>query len=205
MTATIEYIEGDLFNGLTKLRDTGTVVIAHVCNDKGVMGAGFVMPLERAYPHAKRAYQEWYRGKEIKDSLCQVTSTGPCQLGQTQFVQVQQGDPPHELPRVIVANMVAQTLGGKRRPLYYNHLVRCMNSVASLVTTQGWFAGKLSIICPMFGGGLAGGDWRFIHELIEDIWQRENSDLIKVTVYYLEQFVKKTDWEVMDVDRPEDA
>jgi O-acetyl-ADP-ribose deacetylase (regulator of RNase III) len=197
----MKYTEGDLFEGLTKLVGDGTVVIAHVCNDEGKMGAGFVLPLQEAHPDAKTAYEEWHRGKtdkEIRDSVCTVTSTGPCSLGETQFVQVLDQREVHgaQYPRVIVANMVAQTLGGKR-PLYYNHLVRCMTHVASL-------AGKtdLHIVCPMFGGGLAGGDWRFIHGLIEDAWQREKSDVIEVTVYYLKKFVKNTDWEVMGVGTP---
>jgi len=201
----MNYIEGDLFEGLTKIRGDGTVVIAHVCNCEGKMGAGFVVPLEHAYPKNKQAYIQWHEGKhsaEISESLgINVRSTGPCALGETQFVQVLDQRQVHDAqyPRVIVANMVAQTLGGKR-PLYYNHLVRCMTQVATLAgKTDLLWAGKtdLHIICPMFGGGLAGGDWRFIHGLIEDTWQREKSDLIEVTVYYLEQFVKDTDREVM--------
>ena len=197
----MKYTSGDLFEAIPKLRGDGTVFIVHVCNDQGRMGSGFVVPLEQAHPNAKRAYQEWPRGQsdaEIRDSVCTVTSTGPSQLGQTQFVQVldQREVDGEQHPRVVVVNMIAQTLGGER-PLYYNHLVRCMTSVASLAGKPALNGNKLSIVCPMFGGGLAGGDWRFIHRLIEDVWQRENSDLIAVTVYYLERFVKDTDREVM--------
>ena len=91
-----------------------------------------------------------------------------------------------------MANMVAQTLDGKR-PLYYNHLVRCMTSVAAIRDKT-----DFHIVCPMFGGGWAGGDWRFVHNLIEDCWSRNG---INVTVCYIKRFVKDTDWEVI-VERP---
>jgi hypothetical protein len=42
------------------------------------------------------------------------------------------------------------------------------------------------IICPMFGSGLAGGDWNFVEKLIEDCWLRRD---IPVTVCYLPQFL----------------
>jgi hypothetical protein len=38
----------------------------------------------------------------------------------------------------------------------------------------------------MFGSALAGGDWRFIEELITDCWLVRG---IQVTVYYLERFL----------------
>ena len=38
------------------------------------------------------------------------------------------------------------------------------------------------IVCPMFGSGLAGGNWLFIEKLIEDCWLDR---LIEVTVHYL--------------------
>jgi len=39
---------------------------------------------------------------------------------------------------------------------------------------------KAEIHCPQFGSGLAGGNWEFITELIEDIWV-ENG--LAITVY----------------------
>jgi hypothetical protein len=37
---------------------------------------------------------------------------------------------------------------------------------------------KVEIHCPKFGSGLAGGNWAFIEDLIEDIWGKYS-----VTVY----------------------
>ena len=58
---------------------------------------------------------------------------------------------------------------------------------------------KLNIICPMFGGALAGGKWEFVSELIKDCWV---SLAAEVTVYYLPQFVKAEDWKVMGLPTP---
>ena len=63
---------------------------------------------------------------------------------------------------VTVANMIAQhKLGGKA--IRYAALVKCMQTVSEQVpkTTQ--------IHAPLFGSGLAGGNWDFIEELINEI------------------------------------
>ena len=40
---------------------------------------------------------------------------------------------------------------------------------------------KVEIHCPKFGSGLAGGDWRFVSELIKDSW----SEIRNIFVYTL--------------------
>jgi hypothetical protein len=97
----------------------------------------------------------------------------PFCLGETQIVEVKK-DP---LPMIYVANMVAQTLGGARL-LFYNHLARCMDTVAKFALTHK----DVRIVCPAFGAGLAGGHWPFVESLIEDCWLRRG---IPATVYYL--------------------
>lgn len=156
----IEYIQGDLFEALRTASDIGPLFIPHIVNDKGAWGSGFVVPLGRFYPTSKENYLKWWEGEFIEP---------PFKLGQTQFVLVEK--------LVCVCNMLAQTLGGVR-PLYYNHLARCMDAVAiKAKKTQG------KIWAPMFGSGLAGGDWQFIEQLIQDSWDRLD---IPVTVYHLE-------------------
>lgn len=98
-----------------------------------------------------------------------VRISGEFALGETQVVQASS-------PDLFVANMVAQILGGSR-PLFYNHLVKCMEYVGNFAKEQ-----NAKIMCPMFGSALAGGDWKFIEQLIEDIWLTKDID---VTVFYL--------------------
>ncbi len=170
----IKYVEADLFEHIKTI--DGDIVIPHVCNNQGAWGKGFVIPLAQNYPQAREAYLKWHKN-ELIESSDGHHQTDDFDLGETQFVRV--GD---ESRVVIVANMVAQVLGGER-PLRYNHLATCMNYVA--VANQGYH-----IVAPMFGAGLAGGDWNFIEDLIEDCWGGHD-----VTICYLKQFLPKN-WEL---------
>lgn len=152
----IKYIEGDLFVGTANQTD---FVISHVVNSMGAWGAGFVVPLGRVFPLAKESYLEWSK------------SSPSFELGESQMVKVS------EERNVYVCNMAAQTLGG-HRPLYYNHLVFCMEVLAN----KSKQLGISKIVGPMFGSALAGGNWDFIKELIDDCWIKEGFD---VTIYYL--------------------
>jgi hypothetical protein len=163
MIDKIKYIEGDLFAGVENSKKN--IIIPHVVNNRRVWGAGFVIPLGRKYPLAMNEYLSW-----SNDDIL------PFELG-TQFVKVK------EDPIVIVANMLAQGLGENRRPLYYQHLVHCMQQVAGVAIHR-----NADIVCPLFGSGLAGGDWRFIQELIVDLWIDADID---VTVYYLRNSLPK--------------
>lgn len=185
------YIEGDLFKH--EYDPNRTTVIAHVCNDQGVMGGGFVVPLAITFPWAKEAYVNWFTDNPVQgDSEVLLDTqrlgdfTKPAR-GQTQLVNVQ------DEPDIVVANMVAQDLNSGSRPLYYNDLVKCMEQVANCRQIQ---AGG-EIICPMFGSGLAMGDWNFIEELITDCWLMKG---IQVTVYYFKKFLPDN-WELPETDQ----
>lgn len=158
----IKYLDGNLFDFID---DHNPVVIAHIVNNQGAFGAGFVIPLGQKYPVVKQEYLNWHYCKS-HPADCIELEEGNCHLGHIQVLQVE--------PHVRVCNMVAQTLGGQR-PLYYNHLCTCMDKLAYHM-----FKVQVShIICPQFGSGLAGGDWNVIEELITDCWIRAG---INVTV-----------------------
>lgn len=147
----IEYKVIDLFEHLTTL--DSQVFVPHVCNDKGAMGSGFVVPLLKHFPKVYDAY--------IDAPMVQKTvSWAFC------------GE------RVVVCNMVAQTLGGKR-PLNYISLAVCMDQVREYMeNVQKLGSHKpVEIVAPLFGAGLAGGSWEIIRQLIDDCWGR-----FKVTI-----------------------
>lgn len=173
----ITYLLGDLFEYVpAKLKSDGkNVLIPHVVNDVGAFGAGFVLPLGKKYPAAKDAYLTW--GDRAK--ACEgddPRGVSPFSQGNTEALCV--AEKTETSPAIFVAHMCAQTLGGPR-PLNYSHLVTCMQEVARSF-------GACEIHAPMFGSGLAGGDWNFIEDLIEDIWLAER---IPVTIHYLPQFL----------------
>jgi O-acetyl-ADP-ribose deacetylase (regulator of RNase III) len=82
----IEYVRGDATLPLGK----GRRVIAHVCNDRGGWGKGFVLALSRRWPQPEAAYRAWYRSRAGNDFA----------LGAVQLVQVE--------IYLWVANMVGQ-------------------------------------------------------------------------------------------------
>ena len=187
----IKYVEGDLFDPILAYKKSGTILVPHVVNCKGAFGAGFVVPLARTFPVVRERYIEWADSKGYDIAHSKNPHFG---LGQTQFVLAQEGTSvtahtvvvqdgislsakQETIPFIYVCNMCAQTLGGPR-PLFYNHLVACMEQVAEFSLKHE----SPRIVCPLFGSDLAGGSLEVILPLIQDIWTRKN---IPVTIHYL--------------------
>jgi O-acetyl-ADP-ribose deacetylase (regulator of RNase III) len=121
-------------------------IIAHVCNDVGAWGKGFVLAISRRWPEPEREYRRWHRGRAANDFG----------LGAVQLVAVS--------PSVWVANMVAQH--GLRRtglgpPIRYDAVERCLHVVADHATRL-----EASVHMPRIGCGLAGGKWEEIKPII---------------------------------------
>ncbi len=170
----IKYIEGDLFKAVSDHKGSETIIIPHVCNSKGAFGAGFVIPLAKAFPETRENFLAWTRIYENNEL---TFHTGPYCLGHVQFIKVK--------PKIVVANMVAQTLGGNR-PLSYKYLGVCMERVSLFCDS----INVPRIVAPMFGSGLAKGTWGFIEQLIEDHWGN-----MEIQIHYLPQFLPK-DWKL---------
>lgn len=137
----IHYLRGDA----TKPQGKGPKIIAHICNDAGGWGAGFVMAISARWPEPEKAYREWAVSK---------TSGGqPFALRAVQYVQVE--------PDLWVANMIAQTGYGTpdRPPIRYDALRECLKTLA---IPDG------SIHMPRIGCGLAGGDWASVEAVIKE-------------------------------------
>lgn len=142
MTA-IRYVEGDA----TRPQADGPAIIAHICNDAGGWGLGFVLAVSRRWPEPERAYRWWYQGRAGNDF----------RLGAVQVVPV--------APNLWVANMVGQH--GTRRteagpPIRYDAVFECLAWLAAKATAKG-----ASVHMPRIGCGLAGGTWDRIEPLIE--------------------------------------
>lgn len=124
----------------------GPKIIAHVCNDLGGWGKGFVLAISRRWPEPESAYRQWHRERSGNDFG----------LGATQLVQVR--------PDVWVANMVAQRgirSGSNGPPIRYDAVERCLASVAGHAVRL-----AATVHLPRIGCGLAGGRWERIEPLI---------------------------------------
>ncbi|MEU3336870.1 macro domain-containing protein [Streptomyces sp. NPDC006668] len=152
----IAYVRGDATVPSVK----GVKVIAHVCNDIGGWGKGFVLAVSRRWPEPEAAYRAWHRGRAGNDFG----------LGAVQFVQVE--------PYVWVANMIGQRgirTGSKGVPVRYEAIDTALAGLADKALELG-----ASVHMPRIGCGLAGGKWSRIEPLIIERLTKRG---IKVTVY----------------------
>ena len=156
----IKYLHGDA----TSPQAAGPKIIAHVCNDAGRWGKGFVLALSARWPSPEACYRRWYKTRKAEDGGLQCSSrgavvmtTGDFRLGEAQLVQV--------LPDTYVVNMIGQAgtrTGSKGPPIRYPAVKAALAKAAT-------FAGSLgaSVHMPRIGCGLAGGEWSRIEPLIE--------------------------------------
>jgi O-acetyl-ADP-ribose deacetylase (regulator of RNase III) len=153
----IQYTTGDA----TRPDTSGPAVIAHVCNDIGGWGRGFVLGISARWREPEQAYRGWARGGE--------NHFAP---GEVQFITV--------APGLWVANMIAQhdtkPLGGVP-PIRYEALRLALGKLAEFCASR-----QASVHMPRIGCGLAGGEWSAVSTIINDeLIQRG----IPVTVYDL--------------------
>src|SRR6266568_4316746 len=59
----IEYLVGDA----TAPNGVGPRIVAHVCNDAGGWGKGFVVAISRRWREPEAAYRSWYRERATND------------------------------------------------------------------------------------------------------------------------------------------
>jgi O-acetyl-ADP-ribose deacetylase (regulator of RNase III) len=123
----------------------GNKIIAHICNDIGGWGKGFVLSLSKKWTKPQEAYMEWFDSKENFS------------LGEVRFVRVEKD--------IIVANMIAQRdiepIDGVP-PIRYDALEKCLKEVANFAIQS-----SSSVHMPRIGCGLAGGEWEKVESVIK--------------------------------------
>ncbi|MGP0066255.1 MAG: macro domain-containing protein [Isosphaeraceae bacterium] len=154
--ATIRYIKGDA----TQPQARGNRIIAHVCNDLGGWGKGFVLAISKRWPEPEAAYRAWHKDRSKNDFG----------LGAIQLVPVER--------YIWVGNMIAQRgmkTGSNGPPIRYEAVRACLKGLA--VEAEGLQA---SVHMPRIGCGLAGGPWEKIEPIILDELVSQG---FEVTVY----------------------
>lgn len=139
---TIHYLKGDATSPQAK----GNKIIAHICNDLGGWGKGFVLAVSKRWPEPEKAYRLWHRERSKNDFA----------LGALQVVQVQND--------IWIANMIGQRgikTGSQGVPVRYEAIEQ---GLAKLQV----YAQELnaSIHMPRIGCGLAGGKWEKVEPII---------------------------------------
>lgn len=161
-TPTIRYLTGDATDPV----GSGPRIIAHLCNDAGKWGAGFVLAVSARFPRAEAEYRRWAAGKPGGGM------EPPFGLGAVQFVGVG--------PDLCVANMVGQhgighTPAGP--PIRYEALAHCLVTLEAKAGLCG-----ASVHMPRIGCGLAGGRWERVEALVMRTLVERG---VRVTVYDL--------------------
>jgi len=153
----ILYVRGDA----TMPSGEGAKVVAHVCNDVGGWGRGFVRAVSERWPEPEAAYRAWYRARETNDFG----------LGAVQVVRVETD--------VWVANLIGQR-GTRRRgrgtvPVRYEAIGTALAALAPRALDLG-----ARVHMPRIGCGLAGGTWSRVEPLISERLLKRG---VHVTVY----------------------
>lgn len=146
MSNKINYVKGDIF---ALLPHSGKVLVPHVVNNKGQFASGFAAACNKHQPKVGEEYDKLIGGK-FKPQLSDV-----------QFVTINDN--------LIFANMFAQDnirgpLNGIR--LRYSSLVDCMRNFR----LRGLMTEGYEVHTVKFGSGIAGGNWEFIAQLIDELW-----------------------------------
>ena len=161
----ITYLEGDA----TEPKVKGNKIIAHVCNDIGGWGRGFVLSLSKKWPEPEKMYRRWYQEGEsmlLVPGHSNVTIGQKCELGAVMFVPVAYVGLPPFKEITYVANMVGQhgvLIKEGVPPVRYEAIETCLKQVKSFIE----HIGGGSVHMPRIGCGLAGGKWTEIEPIIE--------------------------------------
>ena len=157
MANQINYIIGDA----TAPIGDGIKIIAHICNDIGAWGKGFVMAISRKWEKPEKEYRDWYKSKiNFK-------------LGKVQFVKVEND--------LIIANLIGQRdirTKNSIPPIRYEAVEEGLMKIGLKAKEI-----NAKIHMPRIGCGLAGGEWSEIEKIIK---KTLIDNKISVTVYDFE-------------------
>jgi O-acetyl-ADP-ribose deacetylase (regulator of RNase III) len=150
---SITYVEGDA----TRPHGDGLKIIAHICNNRGSWGAGFVLALSDRSLIPEETFH----------------AAGRMRLGEIQITAFV----PNE--HILVCNMCAQDGFGTNTqpPVRYAPLATCLIKLHKAATTS-----KASVHMPRIGCGLGGGQWSVVEALVTHYIVNRG---IPVTVYDL--------------------
>lgn len=161
-------------NRVSSEKNGATVFIPHVCNNIDLFGAGFAADIADKFPSVKADYH--MLGKNFLKN----------NFGYAQIIKVME-ETRHK-QKLYIVNMIAQNgvqSKNNPRPLNYFALAKSMGILSSFILSNTGYLSKsenIEIHCPKFGSGLAGGNWNFVSDLIDDVWGRYN-----VTVHILDR------------------
>lgn len=150
----IKYIEGDLLEELQPRAHK--VIVAHVCNNVGVMGKGFAQQLVEKYPSLR-----------------------------TRFKNAKLNTPPSNYyfmaqPNIYISNMVCMNglynKWNNPKPLDYKALYVCLEDTKRYAKDI-----DADIHMPKIGTGFARGNWDLVEKILNEVFKEQT-----ITVWTLQ-------------------
>lgn len=151
--AKIQYVKGDA----TAPFSSGPAIIAHICNDIGKWGKGFVLAISGRWKRPEAEYRSWHGQPSFA-------------LGKIQLIEV--------APALWVSSMIAQhgiRSAVNPSPFRRDALKKCLGALATVATTR-----SAGVHMPRIGCGLAGGTWEQIEPVVDEYLAATG---VHVTVY----------------------
>merc|ERR1712187_970172 len=134
---SLHYVNGDASKAQ---QGKGKKVIAHVCNDMGRWGKGFVMAITDTWgKQPGKLYRKWHKAGPKADFA----------LGRAQLIPLTD-----TIDRVNIIGQNGIKTGSKGPPVRYDAIQLGLESVCSFAA-----AGGASVHMPRIVAGLAGGEW----------------------------------------------
>jgi O-acetyl-ADP-ribose deacetylase (regulator of RNase III) len=140
----IKYLQGDA----TAPQAEGNKIIAHVCNDIGRWGKGFVLALSKRSREPEKAFLQWYAERHNNDYG----------LGAAQFLQITRDT---WVANIIGQHKIAVKGDTGTAPVRYEAIQQGLSRVAQKAKEL-----NASVHMPRIGCGLAGGTWDKVEPLI---------------------------------------
>jgi O-acetyl-ADP-ribose deacetylase (regulator of RNase III) len=156
VSSSLVYVKGDA----TRPAAPGFKIIAHICNNQGKWGKGFVLSISKRWKEPERQYRIWF------------AQTPHPRLGEVQFVNVESD--------TVIANIIGQH-GVRRRatgapPIRYDAVEEGLKKIALFAIEH-----RASVHMPRIGTGLAGGSWEKVEPIISRTLVDSGVDVLFMT------------------------
>ena len=169
----IEYIQGNLIEAFL---NEEIDILVHGCNCYTTMGAGIAKQIKDYFPQAYRADLEFDKKFEYPNKKDKSIKLGKCSYAMIdRFITID--GIAYNNEGVIVNAYTQDTFWDKSKMLSYDAIRQCFIEISDTVS----FKEKV-IGIPFIGCGLAGGNWRIVERIINEIFTDRN-----IYVYYLKE------------------
>lgn len=173
------HINKDIFTELIPRFNNGniSIIIPNICNTNCTFTPGFGKKLALNFPETEKNYL--MLGKSF-------TTKNP---GYVQYVNLNINKNIQNKNSIIIANMICGHHSRPNKKINYGHLAICMYKIkqyASELCNHNYEDSNIEIHMSRINNSIVGSDWKFIENLIDDIWL----DKFNIFIYSVANLMK---------------